>query len=48
MRSPAVSRATQNTGQTVSYLTGAQFQARTVEDYKLKGDLIGRLGLQSQ
>jgi tripartite-type tricarboxylate transporter receptor subunit TctC len=48
MRSPAVSRATQNTGQTVSYLTGAQFQVRTAEDYKFKGDLIGRLGLQTQ
>jgi tripartite-type tricarboxylate transporter receptor subunit TctC len=48
MHSSAVLRATENTGQVVSYLTGAQFHMRTAADYKFKGELIHRLGLQGQ
>jgi tripartite-type tricarboxylate transporter receptor subunit TctC len=40
-----VRRAIENTGQTIRYLTGAQFQAQTEADYKFKGELIRRLGL---
>jgi tripartite-type tricarboxylate transporter receptor subunit TctC len=48
VRNPAVVRATDNTGQTITYLTGAQFRDRTAADYKFKGELIQRLGLQTQ
>ena len=44
----AVKKATANTGQTVSHLTGAQFHDRTAADYKFKGELIKRLGLGNQ
>jgi tripartite-type tricarboxylate transporter receptor subunit TctC len=37
-----------NTGQTVTYLTGADFQAQTAADFKFKGELIRRLGLATQ
>jgi tripartite-type tricarboxylate transporter receptor subunit TctC len=37
-----------NTGQSVAYLNGADFQAQTVADYKSKGELIKRLGLGAQ
>ena len=37
-----------NTGQTVRYLSGADFLAQTVADYKFKGELIRRLGLAAQ
>jgi tripartite-type tricarboxylate transporter receptor subunit TctC len=37
-----------NTGQTIRYLDGAQFQDQTKADYKLKGELIRRLGLTVQ
>ena len=40
-----VLRATENTGQTIHYLTGADFRTRTAADYKFKGELIRRLGL---
>ena len=36
------------TGQSIRYLTGAEFQAQTVTDYKFKGELIHRLGLAAQ
>ena len=48
IRSAAVTQATANTGQTITYLTGAQFQAQTAADYKFKGELIRRLGLESR
>jgi tripartite-type tricarboxylate transporter receptor subunit TctC len=48
IRSAVVGRATANTGQTVSYLTGAQFHERTAADTTFKGELIRRLGLQNQ
>jgi tripartite-type tricarboxylate transporter receptor subunit TctC len=44
----AVKKATANTSQTISYLTGAQFHDRTAADYKFKGELIKRLGLGGQ
>jgi tripartite-type tricarboxylate transporter receptor subunit TctC len=37
-----------NTGQTIRYLTGAEFQAQTEADYKFKGEIIRRLGLAAQ
>jgi len=37
-----------NTGQTIRYLDGAEFQAQTVADFKFKGELIRRLGLAAQ
>jgi tripartite-type tricarboxylate transporter receptor subunit TctC len=40
-----VRRAIDNAGHTITYLTGAQFQAQTEADYKFKGELIRRLGL---
>lgn len=44
----SVKKATTNTSQTVSYMTGAQFHDRTAADYKFKGELIKRLGLGNQ
>jgi hypothetical protein len=41
----AVKRAAVATGQTVKYLSGAQFEKQTIADYKLKGILIRRMGL---
>jgi hypothetical protein len=43
-----VQRAMTNTGQIARYLTGAEFHALTAADYKFKGDLIRRLGLQPE
>ena len=34
-----------NTGQTITYLSGADFHAQTAADFTFKGDLIRRLGL---
>jgi len=48
VKSEPVTKATANTGQTINYLTGAQFHDRTAADYKFKGELIKRLGLGSQ
>jgi tripartite-type tricarboxylate transporter receptor subunit TctC len=48
VRSEAVGQATAKTGQTIRYLTGAQFHARTATDHKFKGELIRRLGLEIQ
>jgi len=48
VRSASVAQATANTGQTIRYLTGAQFQAQTAADYKYKGELIRRLGLEAK
>lgn len=45
-KSEAVLRAVANAGQTVTYLPGAQFRQQTVADYKFKGELIRRLGLE--
>jgi tripartite-type tricarboxylate transporter receptor subunit TctC len=43
----AVLQAMANAGQTVNYLTGAEFYSRTVADYQYKGELIRRLGLNT-
>jgi tripartite-type tricarboxylate transporter receptor subunit TctC len=48
VKRPSVQRALENSGQTLHYLTSAQFQALTAADYKFKGELIHRLGLAAQ
>ena len=47
IKSNVVRQMIANTGQTFRYLSGADFLAQTVADYKFKGDLIRRLGSQS-
>jgi len=47
VKRPVVLRATENTGQTVHYLNGTEFHARTAADYRFKGELIRRLGLMA-
>lgn len=44
----AVTRAIKNTGMSLKHLDSAQFQAQTLADYKSKGELIKRLGLEMQ
>ena len=44
-KSEVVHRAIADAGQSVAYLSGAQFREQTVADYKFKGALIRRLGL---
>ena len=44
----SVSPAITNTGQSVAYMDGAAFTARVTADYKWKGDLVQRLGLQKE
>ena len=48
LKHEAVLRAINNTGMSIKHLNGAQFQAQTVADYKFKGELIKRLGLETQ
>jgi tripartite-type tricarboxylate transporter receptor subunit TctC len=48
VRGEAVRQATTRTGQIISYLDGAEFYARTVADHQFKGELIRRLGLQTE
>ena len=48
MKSDVVRQMIANTGQTFRYLSGDDFRAQTVADYKAKGELIRRLGLASQ
>ena len=48
VRTDGVARAMQNTGVTVDYLSAGEFRDRSVADYKFKGELIRRLGLESQ
>jgi tripartite-type tricarboxylate transporter receptor subunit TctC len=48
VKSEAVAKAMDNTGQIVAYLDGDQFRARAVADYKAKGELIRRLGLENK
>ena len=48
IKSDVVRQMIANTGQTFRYLSGADFHAQTVADYKAKGELIRRLGLASQ
>lgn len=48
MKSEAVINALANTGQTADYLDSNQFRDRILADYKLKGELVRRLGLESK
>lgn len=48
VKSEAVLRVIDNTGQTITYLDGAQFEAQTRADTRFKGELIKRLGLATQ
>ena len=48
VKSDVVAKAMNNTSQVVAYLTGDQFRARAIADYKAKGDLIRRLGLENK
>ena len=48
IKQESVLKVLANTGQTIDYLSGADFHAQTVADYKLKGALIKRLGLGVQ
>ncbi len=47
-KSEAVVNALARAGQTVTYLTGAQFREQTIADYEFKGALIRRLGLEAK
>lgn len=48
VKSEAVLTVTGRTGQSVAYLTGQQFRDQTAADYRLKGELIKRLGIGAQ
>ncbi|MFL9825841.1 tripartite tricarboxylate transporter substrate binding protein [Rhodoplanes sp. SY1] len=48
VKSEPVAAALKNTGQTAAYLDSAAFRARILDDYKLKGELIRRLGLEGK
>jgi tripartite-type tricarboxylate transporter receptor subunit TctC len=48
IKSDVVRQMIANTGQTIRYLAGAEFQAQTVADHTFKGELIRRLGLLAQ
>jgi len=48
IQSDTVRHTIANTGQTVRYLTGTQFQARTAAEYALNGELMRRVGLSGQ
>ena len=48
LKQESVLKVMANTGQSIEYLSGADFHAQTVADYKSKGELIKRLGLGVQ
>jgi tripartite-type tricarboxylate transporter receptor subunit TctC len=48
IKGPTIMKALDNTGMVASYLTGTAFRDQTVVDYTFKGELIKRIGLQSQ
>ena len=48
LKHEAVPGAINNTGMSFKHLNSAQFQAQTLADYKSKGELINRLGLETQ
>ena len=48
VKSDVVLKTIGNTGQAIAYLTSADFHAQTAADYKFKGALIKRLGLEAQ
>jgi tripartite-type tricarboxylate transporter receptor subunit TctC len=45
VKQESIAKVMANTGQSVEYLSGEEFHAQTVADYKAKGELIKRLGL---
>jgi tripartite-type tricarboxylate transporter receptor subunit TctC len=47
-KNESVIRVIANAGAPVTYLTGAQFRAQTIADYKVKGEIIRRLGLEAR
>jgi tripartite-type tricarboxylate transporter receptor subunit TctC len=48
VKSDMVRQIITNTGQSIRYLSGADFQSQTMADYQFKGELIHRLGLGAQ
>ena len=48
VKSEVVRQIITNTGQSIRYLSGAEFQEQTIADYRFKGELIKRLGLGAQ
>ena len=48
VKSDVVLKTIGNTGQAIAYLNSAEFHAQTAADYKFKGALIKRLGLEAQ
>jgi tripartite-type tricarboxylate transporter receptor subunit TctC len=48
LKQESIAKVMANTGQSIEYLSGADFHAQTVADYKSKGELIKRLGLGVQ
>jgi tripartite-type tricarboxylate transporter receptor subunit TctC len=48
VKSEVVRQIITNTGQSIRYLSGTEFQAQTIADYRFKGELIQRLGLGAQ
>jgi tripartite-type tricarboxylate transporter receptor subunit TctC len=48
LKHESIAKVMANTGQSIEYLSGADFHAQTVADYKSKGELIKRLGLGAQ
>lgn len=48
VRGPKVTTALTNAGLTATYLPGPEFHERTVADYRYKGALIRRLGLEAR
>ena len=48
LKHEAVLRAVNNTGMSFKHLNSAQFHAQTAADYKSKGELMKRLGLETQ
>jgi tripartite-type tricarboxylate transporter receptor subunit TctC len=48
VKNEQVLRTMSNAGQVVTYLSGEKFREQTVADYKFKGDLIRRLGLEAK
>ena len=48
VKSDVVLKVIGNTGQSIVYLDSAKFEAQTLADYKFKGELIKRLGLEAK
>lgn len=46
--SEQVRQATTKTGQSINYLTGSEFSARTLADHQLKGEVIRKLNIQME